>query len=201
MRTPTRVLLALTAALAAAHPAAATPSAHVRTSSERSFEMHGGYAYDSVSLRFRHLRGSLGAGTHSGGASGESWEACLYAWGSSASFYGCGTPTAVTFDVPPGTATGRLRFTLRQQYWTAATAVADLTLTDSGAVPGAGYETNPYGTHVAPAVTTTRQAVLKGTVKVTYRRGTKTATRTYQIADVPVRFVERVTASAGAHVV
>src|SRR3712207_2028041 len=92
MRTPSRVLLAVTAALAAAQPAAATPSAHVRTASERSFEMQSSYAYDSVSLRFRHLRGSLGAGTHSGGASGESWEACLYAWGSPTSFYGCGTP-------------------------------------------------------------------------------------------------------------
>lgn len=200
MRTSLRAVLAAATVLAVAQPALASPppgpsaTARVATQRELSFEAASGW--DRLSMSFQHTRGSVTAGTVSGGAGGERWDACVYSSARAGWFSSCSTPTGVTFDFPPGSATGRIKFTMRESYGSGS-AVVDLTLTETAATPTVSYELAPYATSVAPGLTTSRLATLKGVVRVTTTRygTTKPATKTYALSGIPVYFRDRVLTS------
>ncbi|HWL36124.1 MAG TPA: hypothetical protein VNQ77_08005 [Frankiaceae bacterium] len=199
MRASLRVVLAAAATLAAVQPAVAAPHAHARATVQRWFAVSAtGVNWERVELTFKHTRGAVATGT-SGAVSGESFDACVYSWTHLAYFYGCGTPTSMTYDIPATGAAGRVKFTLRDT-WRPGTAVVDLTLTDAGAPPEVAYDLAPYGSGASPSVTTSRLATAKGTVRITTRSGKRTVTRTIAVPSVPVRVAERVLLSAGAGV-
>lgn len=193
-----RALLAAAAVLAAVQPAVASPpSASARVSAYREFSFEATSGWDRLSVRFEHSRGSVFAGSATGGVGGERWYACVYSSARVGWFSSCDTPAGVTFDVAPGGATGRVRFTLKDS-WGDGTAVADLTLTDTGAAPTASYDLIGYGTSVTPVGGTSRLATLKGVVRVTTKRygASRAATKTYTLSGIPVFFHDRVSASA-----
>lgn len=198
MRSPLRVLLAVAAVLAAAQPATARPSAYTGLAVYRTFDLETGRGFGRTDVSLDHVRAATSTGTASGAVSGDDVNACVFGWTKSTFFSECGEPSAVTFEAQPGSATGRLAFTLRDS-WRDGVAVVDLTLADPGGTPVLAYDLAPYATSVAPRASAGRVLRATGTVRVTNKVRGRTESTTFRISDVPVSVREGLLARLAAY--
>ena len=192
------------AGVAAAPGSAASPGGNAEVQAARVFALDARSGFDRVEVHLAQRRGAVRTRGSAGGVDGAQWRACVFAWTAHSFMSGCAEPTGMRVDVEEGSATGRLRFTLRDDFW-GDTAVVDLALHDAGGppVPTWSAPARADGLRVSsqPSAVLVRAAAASGSVVVTTRRGTRTTTRRHVVgAPARVQVGELVSAgvSAGA---
>ena len=199
----TTLLGGLALALAVGSSASAAPGAAVGAAPARAFSLQQGAGFDRLEVQLVQRRGSVGVSSGPAAATGSAgWSACVFGWTSSSFFSDCSEPVALTSTVGDGSATGRLRFELRDDFW-GDTASVDLTLQDDGQVPTVAVGAQPYADQLrvssAPYAAVVRTASVSGSVVVTTKRGQKRAVKRYGItAGSRLSLREAVAAAGGA---
>jgi hypothetical protein len=193
----------VTAGVVAAPSGSAAPGAGVEAAPARVFSLDAGGGFDRLEVHLAQRRTSVTSATSGSGAvSGTGWTACVFGWTSRAFFSDCAAPERLEAAVAEGSADGRLRFTLRDDFW-GDTAVVDLVLTDAGSTPALAWSGTPHASGLrvygGPTATLTREATARGSVVLTTGRGKSRIVRRHEVRPgTPAAVSEAVSAAVGA---
>ena len=193
----------VTAGVAAAPSGSATPGAGAQAVPARLFSLDAGGGFDRLEVHLAQRRAAVSTATSgSGGVTGSGWTACVFGWTSRTFFSDCATPEQLEASVAEGSADGRLRFTLRDDFW-GDTAVVDLVLQDTGSTPSVAWSSTPHAdglrVYSGPTARLSRAASARGSVVLTTGRGKDRVVRRHEVrTGTPAAVSEAVSAVVAA---
>ena len=176
----------LAVGVAAAPTSSAAPGAGVQATPARVLSLTAGGGFERLEVHVAQRRAAARATTSgAGGVEGPAWTACVFGWTDRSFFSDCAAPIALQSTVAEGSASGRLRFSLRDDFW-GDTAVVDLVLRDSGSTPAVTWSSTPYADELrvsgSPVASVVRTADVSGSVLLTTQRGKRKSTKRLVVA-------------------